>query len=496
MPRWRPPTAFSTNEDTPLTVPAAGVLANDTDIDGDALTAVLVGGAGARRQPDAQRRRFVHLHAGRRTTTARTASPTRPTTAPPTRNTVTVTLTVNAVNDAPVASADSSSTNEDTPLTVAAPGVLGNDTDVDSPTLTAILVTGPAHTASFTLNADGSLHLHAGRRTTTARTASPTRRTTVRRTRTRSRSRSPSNPVNDAPVATADSFSTNEDTPLTVGAPGVLANDADIDSSTLTAAVVTGPTHASGFALNPNGSFTYTPAPDYNGSDGFTYKANDGTVDGNTVTVTINVVAVNDAPVVTATPGGSQSLFQNAAIAPVTVSAGDVDSAGSALRGLDAVQGGCRFVQRRAAERPQPLEPDRQRSGRARRGELDPLRHHERLARYLRGAGERGRRRHELLRRPHDRGQPASFDADGDHGRLARPEQLWGRVHRGGGRLPHRGIGHAERHRDGVGRLVHVPVHAGAGRGELGQRDRFLPAGLVDLGLGRRDQAAHRHLQR
>ena len=139
------------------------------------------------------------------------------------------------------------------------------------------------------------------------------------------------NPVNDAPVATGDSFSTNEDTPLTVSAPGVLANDTDIDSPSLTAAVVTGPTHASGFALNPNGSFTYTPAPDYNGSDGFTYKVNDGTVDGNTVTVTINVVAVNDAPVVTATPAGSQSLFQNAAIAPVTVSAGDVDSAGNAL---------------------------------------------------------------------------------------------------------------------------------------------------------------------
>ena len=51
-------------------------------------------------------------------------------------------LTVNAVNDAPVATGDSYSTTEDTPLTVSAPGVLANDTDIDSSTLTAPLVTG------------------------------------------------------------------------------------------------------------------------------------------------------------------------------------------------------------------------------------------------------------------------------------------------------------------------------------------------------------------
>ena len=62
----------------------------------------------------------------------------------------------------PVAADDSYATDEDTPLTVAAPGVLANDTDVDGDTLTAVLVTGPAH-GTLTLNADGSLHLHAGR---------------------------------------------------------------------------------------------------------------------------------------------------------------------------------------------------------------------------------------------------------------------------------------------------------------------------------------------
>ena len=53
-------------------------------------------------------------------------------------------------------------TDEDTALTVGAPGVLGNDTDVDAGTLTAILVSGPAN-GTLTLNANGQLHLHAGR---------------------------------------------------------------------------------------------------------------------------------------------------------------------------------------------------------------------------------------------------------------------------------------------------------------------------------------------
>src|SRR5207302_5404349 len=57
-------------------------------------------------------------------------------------NVATVTITVNPVNDAPVAGNDAHSVNEDTTLTVAAAGVLANDTDVDGDPLTAVLVTG------------------------------------------------------------------------------------------------------------------------------------------------------------------------------------------------------------------------------------------------------------------------------------------------------------------------------------------------------------------
>ena len=70
-------------------------------------------------------------------------------------NTATVAITVTPVNDAPVAVNNSYSTDEDTALIVDLPGVLGNDTDSENDSLTAILDVGPTHGA-LTLDADGS----------------------------------------------------------------------------------------------------------------------------------------------------------------------------------------------------------------------------------------------------------------------------------------------------------------------------------------------------
>src|SRR5207247_1142649 len=87
-----------------------------------------------------------------------------------------------------------------------------------------------------------------------------------------------------------------EDVTLTVAAgAGVLGNDTDIDGDTLTAALVTGPAHGT-LTLNANGSFTYTPAANFNGSDSFTYRASDAALTSNLATVTVSVAAVNDAP--------------------------------------------------------------------------------------------------------------------------------------------------------------------------------------------------------
>jgi VCBS repeat-containing protein len=95
-------------------------------------------------------------------------------------------------------------------------------------------------------------------------------------------------PVNDAPVAWNDSFAIDEDSSLTVSAPGVLVNDTDEDSAAITAALVSGVTSGS-LTLNADGSFTYTPAANFNGTDSFTYRADDGGAESNLATVTITV---------------------------------------------------------------------------------------------------------------------------------------------------------------------------------------------------------------
>jgi VCBS repeat-containing protein len=101
---------------------------------------------------------------------------------------------------------------------------------------------------------------------------------------------------NSAPVALEDSYVLDEDTVLLVAGPGVAANDTDAQGSALSVALVAGPSHGT-LVLNANGSFSYTPLENFNGTDSFTYKANDSALDSNVVTVTLAVAPVNDAPV-------------------------------------------------------------------------------------------------------------------------------------------------------------------------------------------------------
>ena len=101
-------------------------------------------------------------------------------------------------------------------------------------------------------------------------------------------------PANTAPVAVNDSATTAEDTAVSGN---VLTNDTDADAgTTLTATLGASPAHGT-VALAADGSFTYTPNADFNGTDSFTYTASDGTAASNVATVTITVTGVNDAPV-------------------------------------------------------------------------------------------------------------------------------------------------------------------------------------------------------
>ncbi|MEM9657745.1 MAG: ELWxxDGT repeat protein, partial [Planctomycetota bacterium] len=96
-------------------------------------------------------------------------------------------------------------------------------------------------------------------------------------------------------AALPDVFETNEDVLLEVGEGGVLNNDGDEASDVVSAELVTGPAHGD-LVLENDGSFTYTPNPDFYGVDSFTYVGSDGAENTNVAKVTINVSPVQDPP--------------------------------------------------------------------------------------------------------------------------------------------------------------------------------------------------------
>jgi VCBS repeat-containing protein len=282
---------YSTSEGTTLIVAASGVLGNDTDIDGNPLTAILVSGPASGSLTLNANGSFSYTPAASVSGIVTFSYKANDGLADSSAATVSITIT--AANSMPVANADTYCTNEDTTLNVVAPGVLGNDTDADGNPLTAILVSGPA-SGSLTLNANGSFSF------TPATNASGTVTFTYKANDGSADSNAATVSItiaaeNDAPVANADTYGTNENTTLDVVAPGVLANDTDIDGNSLTAILVSGPASGS-LTLNANGSFSYTPAADASGTVTFTYKANDGSPDSNVASVTIDVSPTNDAP--------------------------------------------------------------------------------------------------------------------------------------------------------------------------------------------------------
>ncbi len=222
-------------------------------------------------------------------------------------------VTITAVNDPLVAGDDTYYATEDMTLIIAAEkGVLANDVDADSPrgTLTAGRVSGPSQ-GSITLRDDGSFdytpapNFHGV--DTFTYTASDGAVTTGAATVTITVAS-----VNDLPVAGNDAYTTVKGTALTIAAPGVLANDSDIDG-TLTAVLGSGPANGT-LTLGSNGSFTYTPGVGFSGTDSFSYQAWDGT-DGSTATVTLRVLTYVFtgflSPMVTA---GTESAPSNAGV--------------------------------------------------------------------------------------------------------------------------------------------------------------------------------------
>lgn len=232
-------------------------------------------------------------------------------------NTATVTLTVSSSNQPPVATNDTYATAVSTPLILAAPGVLENDSDPDSgTTLSAALLTTTSH-GTLSLNANGGLSYTPANGFTGTDTFTYQAGDGMLQSNTATVTLSVTS-GNRAPVATNDAYATAAGVPLTIAAPGVLGNDSDPDSeAALSAVLLTTTTHGT-LSLNANGGLSYMPANGFTGTDTFTYQAGDGTLQSNTATVTLTIGNAN-APF-TVTPatmtydGTARGANQTAAI--------------------------------------------------------------------------------------------------------------------------------------------------------------------------------------
>ncbi|HGY9601743.1 TPA: Ig-like domain-containing protein, partial [Vibrio harveyi] len=198
----------------------------------------------------------------------------------------TVTVTVNPINDAPVAVNDTVTTDEDTAVTI---DVLANDSDPENDTLTITAASVPAEQGTVTI-VDGKLVFTPAENfngdATISYTISDGQLTddaTVAVT---------VNPVNDAPVAVDDTVTTDEDTAVTID---VLANDSDPENDQLTITNASVPAEQGTVAI-VDGKLVFTPAENFNGDATISYTISDGQLtDDATVAVTVN--PVNDAPV-------------------------------------------------------------------------------------------------------------------------------------------------------------------------------------------------------
>jgi VCBS repeat-containing protein len=206
-------------------------------------------------------------------------------------NTVTtlVSVTVDPVNDAPVAVDDAAEVAEGGSVAI---DVLGNDTDVDNSGLTLLDPSVPAGQGMVEI-VEGKIKFTAAKgfngTATITYTVSDGNLSDV------GQALVSVTEVDDAPVAQDGSASSGEDTVITGS---VTATDADTDAKDLTYSVVEGPDSAKGtLAFNTDGTYAFTPAVDFHGTVTFTYKANDGTSDSEPATVTLIVEASNDAPV-------------------------------------------------------------------------------------------------------------------------------------------------------------------------------------------------------
>jgi hypothetical protein len=227
----------------------------------------------------------------------------------------------------PTATSDTYTTFQNTALVLTSPGVLVNDTDPLDVPLSAVLVTSPIH-GSLIFNSNGSFTYtptagYSGADSYTYKAFNGSFYSNVVSVRITVASNS------QPPTAANDSYSALQNVAMSVSSPGVLVNDRDPSGLTMSAVLVTSPTHGS-LTLNLNGSFVYTPNVNYTGSDTFIYKASNGRLYSNNATVTITTNPIYQPPRATADAYATNANTALTVIAPGVLS-NDTDPNGFAL---------------------------------------------------------------------------------------------------------------------------------------------------------------------
>jgi Ca2+-binding RTX toxin-like protein len=274
----------ATNEDTAVIV---DVLGNDTDPDGDPLTVteatspdgqVTINGDGTLTfTPDEN-------FNGDTTITYSISDGNGGT------DTATVNVHVTPVNDDPVAVDDIETTDEDVPVTI---DLIGNDTDVDGDPLTIGTVTVPADQGTVVDNGDGTVTFTPADNFNGPATITYT---VVDGQGGEDTGEAVVNvgALNDGPTANDDADVTDEDTPVTVD---LIDNDTDEEGDPLTVTGATVPADQGTLVDNGDGTVTFTPADNFNGTATISYSITDGNGGTDSATHTIEVAPVNDDPV-------------------------------------------------------------------------------------------------------------------------------------------------------------------------------------------------------
>jgi large repetitive protein len=203
-----------------------------------------------------------------------------------------VQLIVNPLNDAPVAVSDAFTLAEDLALSIDPSQLLADDTDADGNVLSVLSVQGAQHgtvaivdgmvvftpAANYSGPASFTYTISDGQGGTSTAAVNLT-----------------VNPVNDAPVAVSDVFSLAEDLALSLSPAQLVANDTDADGNALGILSVQNAEH--GTVAIINGAVVFTPAANYNGPASFSYTVSDGQGGTSTAAVNLTVSATNDVPV-------------------------------------------------------------------------------------------------------------------------------------------------------------------------------------------------------